>query len=405
MAIVVCGINHKTAPLALREQLAQPVDNQVECLADLMGHAHLQAAMLLSTCNRNELYCETSTPEQVLVWFSLAYGLSLDQMHPALYCFEEEDAVRHMLCVASGVDSMMIGEPQILGQMKQAYQQAEHGGSMSSNLRLVCSFVFGASKRIRHLSGISNNPISVASAAARLISQQFTNNTSLHVFIIGSGETAALVAKYLQQQGVRHFTVISRTESHARALAEKLAGSAYLTINEIPTHLAQADVVISATSCPMPFISQDMVTQALMSRQQRPMFFIDLAVPRDIEPAVGQLPNVQLVNIDDLHSAIEQGLSERRAAASYAQQLIDDELQAYNRWMRTRLAKEVICDYRHQMQTLAQHELDRARKKLTAGHCKYQVIDEFCARLVKKLTHAPTIDLRHAAAMNPHELA
>ena len=405
MAIVACGINHKTAPLSVREQLAKSVASQEQQLARLMNEPHVHALMRLSTCNRHELYCETDTPELVLTWFAQVYNVSLTQVTDALYCYEEEQAVGHMLRVASGVDSMMLGEPQILGQMKQAYQLAEQCASMSSNLRLVCSFVFGASKRIRHQSGISNNPISVASAAVRLLGQQFTDYQSLHVFIIGSGETAALVAKYLQQHGVSQFTVVSRTEQHAHQLAEKLHGSAALTINDIPMHLARADVVISATACPLPFVTQDMVAQALVTRQQQPMFFIDLAVPRDIDPDVALLPHVHLINIDDLHLCIEQGLVERKAAATRAQQLISEELEAYTRWNHSRLAKEVICDYRGQMQVLAQHELQRAHKKLTAGHSPHAVLEEFCTRLVNKLTHHSTVELRHAAANTQHESA
>jgi glutamyl-tRNA reductase len=404
MAIIACGINHKTAPLAIREHLAKPMDSQAQRLTKLLTHPHLQAAMLLSTCNRHEMYCETDTPEQALLWFAQAYDVHLDQINSALYYYADEDAVHHMLKVASGVDSMMLGEPQILGQMKSAYQQAEQCGAMSSHLRLMCSFVFGASKRIRHQSGISNNPISVASAAVRLLGQTLPNYPALHVFIIGSGETGALVAKYLQQHGVTQFTVVSRTENAARELAEKLNGSAYLTINEIPTHLARADVIISATSCPLPFITPTMVSQALIAREQKPMFFIDLAVPRDIEPEVGELAHVHLINIDDLHQCIEQGLNERRAAAVHAHTLIAQELDDYNRWNRSRQAKDIICDYRQQMQTLAQHELSRAHKKLAAGHCQYQVIEELCARLVNKLTHTQTIELRHAASNHQSEL-
>ena len=298
---------------------------------------------------------------------------------------------------------MMLGEPQILGQMKQAYQQACRVGTIKSNLRNVFQYVFSASKRIRTLSGIGNNPVSIAFAAVQLIGQIFTDYKHLNVFIIGSGETASLVAKYLQKEGVKRFIIASRTHESAQLLATTLKGTS-VAISDIPQYLSQADVVISATACPLPFINKGLVEHALSKRAFAPMFFLDLAVPRDIEANVSELDGVHLYNIDDLKEVTGKGMSERRTAALQAEQLIESELDNYIRWHRSLKAKGVICDYRGQMQHLAKQELQRAMQMLSAGKCQYSVLTEFSERLVNKLTHTPTVGLRHAAWDNREEL-
>ena len=403
MAFIVCGINHKTAPLALREKMALPTDVHEKQLERLLRHPDIHEATLLSTCNRTELYCETDNPALLLPWLAQEHQVSIQSLASSFYCYEGYDAIRHLLRVASGVDSMMLGEPQILGQMKQAYQKAEHCRAVHHQLRLVFPYIFSASKRIRHQSGIGKNPVSIASAAVRLIGKLFPNYATLRVFIIGSGETASLVAKYLQQQGVSAFTIASRTPESAQKLAEKLNGVP-LSISDIPLHLPKADVVISATACPLPFITKSMVEHALLQRQQAPMFFLDLAVPRDIEANVAELASVHLFNVDDLHLTIEKGMMERQAAAILAEQIIDRELETYIRWHRSLRANPAICDYRNQMQGLAQQELQRATQKLSLGQCQYSVLTEFCDRLVNKLTHMPTVSLRQAASDDRDEL-
>lgn len=393
---VACGLNHITAPLSVREKIALPVAMQDTMLHGLVGLPAVNEAAILSTCNRTEIYCETDDPDRIIPWLANEHGLSHHAIAPYFYMHHAEDGVRHALRVASGLDSMMVGEPQILGQMKQAYQQACRVGTVKSSLRHVFPYVFSASKRIRNQSGIGNNPVSIAYAAVQLINRLFADIASLNVFIIGSGETSSLVAKYLQQQGVTRFMIASRTRENARQLAETFIGEA-LTIGDIPHHLSKADVVISATACPLPFISKGLVKHALNQRENASMVFLDLAVPRDIEADVGELDGVHLYNLDDLQSMIEKGMSERRTAAVHAEQLIDGELDNYIRWHRSLGAKNVICDYRAQMQHLAQLELQRAIQKLSTGQCQQSVLTEFSERLVKKLTHRPTVGLRRAA--------
>lgn len=396
MVFVACGLNHKTAPINVREKVALPPAMHDSLLNSLLDLPEVNEAAILSTCNRTEIYCDTHDPNVLTSWLAHEHQLSQDSLSPFLYVHEGHQGIKHTLRVASGLDSMMIGEPQILGQMKQAYQNACRLGTVKNQLRPVFEYIFSASKRIRTRSGIGTNPVSIAYAAVQLIGQLFSNYRSLSVFLIGSGETASLVAKYLHQQGVHQFMVASRTLEHARKLAETFGGKT-LSIGDIPQYLPHADVVISATACPLPFINKSLVEHALAQRNQAPMFLLDLAVPRDIESNVSDLEHVHLYNVDDLQSMIEKGMDERRHAALQAEQLIDTELDNYIRWHRSLRARDIICNYRNHMQNLAHEELQRTLKKLSAGQDQLSVLNEFSERLVNKLTHNPTIGLRQIA--------
>lgn len=400
---VACGLNHKTAPLDVREKIACPKALQDTMLGSLVNLPAVNEAAILSTCNRTEIYCDTEDPDSIIPWLANTHHLDPESLTPYFYWHHGHHGVRHTLRVASGLDSMMLGEPQILGQMKQAYQQACQAGTVKHNLQNVFQYVFSASKRVRRKSGIGNNPVSIAFAAVQLIGQFFPDFKSLNVFIIGSGETSSLVAKYLHQEGVKRFMIASRTSDHANRLASNIAGEA-LSIGDIPNYLSQADVVISATACPLPFINKSLVEHALSQRNHARMFFLDLAVPRDVEANVGELEQVCLYNIDDLQVMINRGMDERRSAALQAEQLIECELDNYIRWHRALGANSMICDYRNQMQRLTQQELQRAMQKLSAGKCQFSVLSEFSERLFNKLTHTPTIGLRHAALDNRQEL-
>lgn len=396
MVFVACGINHKTAPIDVREKVAVPAAVQDSLLSSLMDLPEINEAAILSTCNRTEIYCDTYDPNVIANWLAQEHQVSEQVLSQSMYLYEGHEGIKHTLRVASGLDSMMIGEPQILGQMKKAYQHACRLGTVKTELRPVFEYVFRASKRVRTRSGIGTNPVSVAYAAVQLIGQFFKDYRSLRVFLIGSGETASLVAKYLHQQGVREFMVASRTLENAQQLADSFNGKT-LSIGDIPQYLPSADVVISATACPLPFINQSLVEHALKQRNNSPMFLLDLAVPRDIEENVGELENVQLYNVDHLQAMIEKGMDERRNAALQAEQLIDSELNNYIRWHRSLRAKETICDFRSQMQLLTQDEIHRTMKKIANGNDLQSMLVEFSERLVNKLTHIPTVGLRQMA--------
>lgn len=400
---VACGLNHKTAPVDVREKVALPATLQHTLLKDLVALPAVHEAAILSTCNRTEIYCEASDPHELLPWLAKQQHVAADVIAPHFYMHHDHHGVRHTLRVASGLDSMMLGEPQILGQLKQAYQWALDAGTVRTNLQYVFQYVFKATKRIRNLSGIGNNPVSIAFAAVQLLCQHFADLESLNIFILGSGEMASLIAKYLHKYGARQLTITSRNHANAHALAQSCSGHA-LSISDIPQHLPNMDVVVSATACPLPFITKSLIEQAMQQRAYAPMFFLDLAVPRDIEMDVATLSNVHLYNIDDLKTMAEQGMQERRTAALQAEQLVDFELDNFQRWHRTLRAKEVICEYRNQMQAAAHQELQRAIKKLNQGENQHQVLEQFSERLVKKLTHAPTVGLRQAAWDNRDDI-
>jgi glutamyl-tRNA reductase len=399
MVFTATGLNHKTASLVVREKIALLSTPDSNALERFICLPFVHEAMILSTCNRTEIYAETDSPEKIIAWFSEESNTSIDALMPHIYQHQCSQGVQHLLRVASGLDSMMLGEPQILGQLKQAFRVADEQNAIKKNLRHILPFAFNASKHIRTKSGIGHNPISIASAAVRLIGQFFSDYNALEVFIIGSGETAALVAKYLYQQGARQFTIASRTRENADKLALKWHAKT-LSITDIPSHLPKADVVISATACPLPFIDKTMIQQAIGATREKPLFLLDLAVPRDIATDVTALPYVQLHNIDDLHLVIEKGLNERRRAAARAEALIEPALMQYLESHRIRSAKNIICDYREHMQHLAECELARATQKMQSGESYNTVMREFSDRLVNKLTHNTTVGLRQVAADN-----
>lgn len=402
MVFVVCGLNHTTASLAVREQVALSA-NHHNLLQRFIEQPDIHEVAVLSTCNRTEIYCETDDLSLIVPLLTQILSLTAEDINTHCYFHTARQGIKHLLRVASGLDSMMLGEPQIFGQMKQAYQSASEAGGVGSILGHLFPYIFKASKRVRNQSGVGKNPISVAFAAVQLITQHCGDLSPLRVFLIGSGETASLVAKYLHQQGVTQFLIANRTLESAAHLADQYQGH-IIPIVDIPHHLSTADVVVSATSCPLPFINKRMVEQAMQTRQNKPIFMLDLAVPRDIESDVATIPGVHLYNIDDLHQLTEMGRKNRQMAALKAEQLIDIEVDNYLRWHRSLRAKRVICDYRDHMHALAESELERAKQKLSAGLSQEDVLSEFSKRLVNKLTHLPTLGLRQAALDDQHEI-
>lgn len=403
MVFVVCGLNHKTSPISIRERLAVSQEAENGQLLELLKLSSVSEGIILSTCNRTEIYCETNDKDSIIPWLAKEHNIAPETLAPFCYLYEGNLAIQHALRVSIGLDSMMLGEPQILGQIKDAYQHAQQVGSLGKTLQNIFQFIFKASKDIRTKSGIGKNPISIAYAAVQLIGKFFPNYPSLNILLIGSGDTATLVAKYLHQQGAHHFMIASRTRENAVNLAKNFSGLS-LSITDIPEYLAKADVIISATACPLPFISKGMVMHSLTERKQEPMFFLDLAIPRDIEDDIKTLENVKLYNVDDLQGIIDQGMDERIKASIKAEKLIEVAIQEFESKYRASIATDMICTYRQQMQKLAQPELERAQKNLQKGHCTHQVLSEFSQRLINKLSHAATIGMRKVAIDNQAEL-
>lgn len=403
MVFVACGLNHKTASLDLREKFALFSADHHALLAQLAALDDVSEVVVLSTCNRTEIYGIATSPAAFMECLALNANCCPDELIDSMYCYQEDAAVHHLLRVASGLDSMMLGEPQILGQLKNAYQAACQARTIHNTLHTVFQFIFSATKRVRTQSGVGKNPISIAYAAVQLITQVFKSISSATIFMIGSGETAALVAKYLYQKGARQFMIANRTQETAQRLATQFDAQA-LSITDIPYYLPKADIVISATSCPLPFINVHLVERALLDRENAPLFLLDLAMPRDIEPDVATLDGVTLYNLDDLQVIVGEGQEERRSAAQIAEQLIDAELAEFISGQRAVKANDVIIDYRRQMKDLAATEVRRAQRQLSLGVSHDDVLLELSERLVNKLTHFPTVGLRQAAVDDRSEL-
>lgn len=392
---IACGLSYKTAPLTIREQIAPTEHEQRLLLQDLVSETLVSEAIILSTCNRTELYCNTTEPSSVIPWLAQRYRLTENLLETYSYTHFNQAAMHHTIQVACGIDSMMLGEPQILGQLKQAYQQADALGTIGKGLQHRFRQVFSTSKRIRTQTRLGNNPMSIASAAADLVRQNIADLSCANVLLIGSGDTTTLVGKYLRQYGVVDFAVASRTQANGEKLANQLSAK-IIDINEIHQQLMHANVIISATFCPIPFITKNMVEQAIVKRG-KPMLCVDLAIPRDIDPAVAQIDNVTLHNIDDLQGIVTEGMNDRLSATSDAESIIKQEIEQFQR-QQQHLAQtnRIISDYRQLMQQQGQQEIDRALQSLAKGSSPQQAINELSRRLINKLIHIPTVKLRQA---------
>ena len=399
---VVIGLNQQT-PLEYREQIAINPANLSNSICQLYQLDGVYACTVLSTCNRTEIYAQADSPERLINWLKNHHLNIWPHLEPYLYCYTAEEALIHALNVSCGLDSMLLGEPQIFGQLKQAYHLSIELGSMNEELRSWFDFVFQITKKVRHQSGISQHPISVASVAVDCILRHFPDVSTKNVFIIGSGETARLAAIHLQEKGCQQFYVTSRHIEHARLLSETLSGTA-VPITELNPYLSQADIVVTATSCPFPFITKHAIELAQAKRQQQKMVLVDLAVPRDIEADVDDIESVCLINIDDLQQIQAHHQAERQRAGQVAQSLIQQAIGEFHQKQKSQNAHSLICDYRSHMKSLAQTEVERAHQKLSAGHCQYQVLSELSERLIQKLIHLPTIGIQQAAKEDRQDL-
>ncbi len=405
MVFVACGLNHKTAPIHIREKIALANEEKSKLfLHEFIQHATINEATILSTCNRTEVYCDTSDVNSVSEYFATTHQLSIDEILPYLYQYAESAGISHAMRVASGLDSMMVGEPQILGQMKKAYRLAESEGGIGQSLRPIFHHIFSASKRIRSQTNIGASPVSVSYAALQLLKKLCPKLANTSILLIGSGETANLLLHYLKDEGISNFYIASRTLDNAARLAQKVNGQS-LSINEIAQFLPKADIVITATACPFPFITEQLMKETLKKRHHEPMFLLDLSMPRDIEDSVLNLENVMLYNIDNIQTIVDAGLSERQQAITGAEQIIAGEIEAYIRWHRSLKAKEILCQYRQYAHKTGDNELKHALKLCSNGEYTFEeVLNIFKNRLVNKLAHRPTVGLKRVAADNQNDL-
>ncbi|CNB44867.1 glutamyl-tRNA reductase [Yersinia similis] len=401
MTLLALGINHKTAPVSLRERVTFSPESMDQALNSLLQQPLVQGGVVLSTCNRTELYLsveqQENLHEQLITWLCNYHKLSPDDVRQSLYWHHGNDAVRHLMRVASGLDSQVLGEPQILGQVKKAFAESQRGQSLSSELERLFQKSFSVAKRVRTETEIGTSAVSVAFAACSLARQIFESLSELHVLLVGAGETIELVARHLREHQVKHMIIANRTRERAQSLASEV-GAEVITLPEIDARLADADIIISSTASPLPIIGKGMVERALKTRRNQPMLFVDIAVPRDIEPEVGKLSNAYLYSIDDLQAIIQHNMAQRQAAAVQAESIVQQESMNFMTWLRAQGAVETIRDYRSQAEQVRSEMTAKALVAIEQGANVEQVINELAYKLTNRLIHAPTKSLQQAAS-------
>ena len=395
MPLFALGLNHHTAPVAIREQLAFPPGALTAALAGLADGQVAREAALISTCNRTELYCRTDSPEAAADWLARQRGVSLADIAPYLFTLPEQDAVRHMFRVASGLDSMVLGEPQILGQLKEAARTADAAGTLGTLLHKLFQKSFAVAKDVRANTAIGANVVSMAAATVRLSARIFEDMRNTRVLFIGAGEMIELCASHFAGVQPQRMTVANRTRSRAEMLAARI-GADVLPLEAIGDMLPHYDVVVACTASPLPLIGRGMAERALKARRRRPMVMVDLAVPRDIEPEVASISDIFLYTVDDLAQIVSAGLESRQAAVDEAEAIIGAQVEDFQHWLGSRDAVPTIRQLREQAEARRLAELERARRRLARGDDPQAVLDALSQRLTNKLLHGPTRFLNHA---------
>ncbi len=381
------GFNYKTAPTHVREQIALLEKTAFYDMADELGLAEF---VVLSTCNRIEFVTITTDLTPLKQWLDTNLSIESNEYY---YDYETNDAIKHLLRVACGLDSMVLGEPQILGQMKQAFTQAGQSQRIRKNLGHLFPFIFSVAKKVRFHTEIGVNSISVASTAVELVKKKFDDLSAVKILLIGAGDTIQLVGKHLHSAQAGQLLIANRTLEKGQALASTLNASA-IRIGDIPDTLPEIDIVIASTASQLPIIGKGLMERVMKHRQHHPLLMIDLAMPRDIEPEVASIENIELHNIDDLQTVIQKNLKHRESAAEIAEKMITDAVVEFEQWQHSLKSVPVICTYRQTMETIRDIELEKALKNLTNGKNAEQIIQRLAHDLTQKLIHSPTIELR-----------
>lgn len=405
MTLLTVGLNHNTAPLAVRETVAFPPAQCRDALARLVRLPQVTEGAILSTCNRTEMYTVSrdDDDEALRRWLCGQHGLDAAGLAPHFYVYRNRDSIRHTLRVAAGLDSMILGEPQILGQMKEAFRQAREARSAGPLLTRLFEHSFAVAKNVRSETGIGANPVSVAYAGVGLARQIFSDFGETTAMMIGAGDTIDLTARHLSRAGLRRLIFANRDLERAQALAHRFQGYA-IPLEDIDVHLAEADIVVTATAAPAYVVSLKTVREAVRERRRKPMFMLDLAVPRDVEPAVGELEDIYLYTVDDLQGVIRENLSSRRQAALLADSIIDTRIDEFYAWLESRAAADTIRELRREAGDRSEEVLTKAQRMLAAGKDPEEVMAFITHTLTKKLIHDPTAALRHARGDEQRQL-
>lgn len=407
MSLLVIGINHNTASVDLREKVAFGPDVLDQALSELRENTQINGSVIVSTCNRTEIYCDTgvSNKESIIDWLIQFHSIDPQELKPSLYVYEEQEAVKHLMRVACGLDSLVLGEPQILGQVKQAYNDARKLQAVDSGIEKLLQKTFSVAKRVRTETQIGGSAVSVAYAACTLARQIFESIVDTQVLLVGAGETIELVAKHLNAHGCKNMIVANRTKQRAEQLASQYQAKV-ITLNEIPDVLPKADIVISSTASPLPIIGKGMVEAAIKSRKHQPMLLVDIAVPRDVEPQVNELADAYLYTVDDLQSIVDGNIEQRKVEAIQAEAIVGEESAKFMEWRRSLLAVDSIRQYRLQADSIKQDLLSKSLQALASGGDPEKVMIELSNKLTNKLIHSPTKALQDAAQQGePAKLA
>jgi glutamyl-tRNA reductase len=404
MAFNILGINHKTAPIALREKVAFSEDGLLAALQTLRQESGVAEVVILSTCNRTEVYwAGSASGADLSQWLERHHGSNLD-LAASLYNHQESRAVEHTFSVASGLDSMVLGEAQILGQLKDAYRIAQDAGSTGPVLNKLFQAAFSAAKRVRSETRIGANAVSLASATVSLARRVYSDLSEHSALLIGAGEMNALTARHFMSAGVKRMVIANRSLERAQSLAAEINAYA-VGLADLDKELAQADIVISCTASPVALVTKKAVEAAIRARRRRPIFMVDMAVPRDIEPDVADLEDVYLFSIDDLQQLVNENMQQRELAAGGARLVITEEVTRFLADSRAQDAGPAIRALRQQAEGIRQQTVEQARRMLAAGKSTEEVIDYLANTLTNRLLHAPTQALRQASELADLALA
>ncbi|MCW8923564.1 MAG: glutamyl-tRNA reductase [Gammaproteobacteria bacterium] len=395
--LITLGLNHKTAPLDLRERLAFTPQTLPDALNGLYKLKNINEAAIVSTCNRTELYCVTNndTDQDIVDWFSQYHGFESSTIDSHLYTYDHKETIKHAMSVTSGLDSMVLGEPQIAGQMKDAYALAQKQGTLGRLLGKLFQHAFAVAKQVRTDTAIGSSPVSVAFAAVSLAKQIFGELNESTALLIGAGETIELTARHLDRQNIKHMIIANRSIERAENLAEEFDGEA-IRLPQIADHLHRADIVIASTASPLPILGKGTVERALKIRRREPIFMVDLAVPRDVEPEVAKLDDVYLYAVDDLQEVINENMQSRQQAAEQAEEIISEEVHHFLNWQRSLDSVDLISEIRSTTQNMSQEVLNKALKQLSSGDSPEKALEFLAHTLTNKFLHKPCTSIRKA---------
>ncbi len=397
MTLLSLGINHQTAPIDIREKIAFSPEQLVGALHELQKLPAVNESVIVSTCNRTEIYCDAVDDSRHAIsdWLSGFHQMADNALSPYLYQHANHEVARHLFRVASGLDSMVLGEPQILGQLKTSYDHARTGNSVNSILDRLFQHSFSVAKRVRTDTEIGSHPVSVAFSAVNLSKQIFGDLSQQRALLIGAGETIELVARHLKSQGIKSIVIANRSLDKAQMLAKSLGATA-TSISSVPEQLVSADIVISSTASQLPILGKGATEAALKLRRRRPIFMVDLAVPRDIESQVGDLEDIYLYTVDDLRNVVDENMRNRELAATAAQEIINLEVTTFSHWLKTHQSADHIRQLRSHSETIKQQCIEKAMLQFGQDNDAQKAFSTLANTLTNKMLHAPTIEMRKA---------